>query len=155
MHSNFQLILSVPPQQARSAAAHGLPLAHMAYRIGGGPHLFRSTPPIPLRGGLMSVDDGDFDGAGQPAPFCQEVIRECSARGFEGVVLDLESHPRPLLGRIIEELGGTIQVDSQLGRGAVFRVRLPLSAITGGKARNFLFFSTGEMAGKHRKGAMT
>ena len=39
----------------------------------------------------------------------------------------------PAVKYIVEELGGSIQVDSQPGQGAVFQVRLPLSAITGGE----------------------
>ena len=39
----------------------------------------------------------------------------------------------PAVKYIVEELGGSIQVDSQPGQGAVFQVRLPLPAITGGE----------------------
>lgn len=106
MLPNSQLILTSPPDQVKNAAAWGLPVAHMAYRIGGGPHLFRSNLPLPLRGGLMAVDDKGFDSRGESTPFCHEVMRECAARGFEGVLLDLESRPTPLLSKIISELGG-------------------------------------------------
>ena len=105
MLANSQLILTAPPDQAKEAASWGLPVAHMAYRIGGGPHLFRSSLPLPLRGGLMAVDDRGFDGRGESTPFCHEVLRECAARGFEGVLLDLEKPPSPLLGKIVSELG--------------------------------------------------
>ena len=38
----------------------------------------------------------------------------------------------PAVQYIVEELGGSIQVDSQVNQGTVFQVRLPLAAITGG-----------------------
>ena len=40
----------------------------------------------------------------------------------------------PAVQYIVEELGGSIRVDSQPGRGTVFQVRLPMAAITGGEA---------------------
>ena len=105
MLPNIRLILTAPPDQARAAQTLGLPVAHMAYRVGGGPHLFRSKMPVSVRGGLMAVDNVGFDGRGEPTSFCQEVIRECSARNFDGVLLDLEGRPLSLLGRIVAELG--------------------------------------------------
>ena len=39
----------------------------------------------------------------------------------------------PAVQFIVQELGGTIQVESTLGQGALFRVRLPVSAIAGGE----------------------
>lgn len=103
MRSNSNLILAVPPTEMMAAQRHGLTLAHMAYRVGGGPHLFRANLPVPVRGGFMVMDDSGFDGRGDPAPFCQEVIRECSARGYTGVICDFDRHI-PLLGQAVSAL---------------------------------------------------
>ncbi len=100
------LILTTPPSTARDATACGLPVGHMAYRVGPGAHLLRSNISINLRGGLMVVDAAPFDGRGDCAAFCQQVVRECSARGFDGAILDFEGQPYPLLGQIIHRLGG-------------------------------------------------
>ena len=105
MRSKTQLILTVPPADSRAASRLGLPLAHTAYRVGGGPHLFRANMPVAVRGGLMSIDDAGFDGLGQPLPFCHEVMRECSARGFDGVICAFRSRPLKVLGQIISQLG--------------------------------------------------
>ena len=70
MRSKTQLILTVPPADSRAASRLGLPLAHAAYRVGGGPHLFRANMPVAVRGGLMAIDDAGFDGLGQALPFC-------------------------------------------------------------------------------------
>ncbi len=101
MLAKSNLILTAPPADSRAALEFGLPVAHMAYRVGGGPHLFRSSTPLPIRGGLMVIDDAGFSGGGDPAPFCQEVLRECSARNFQGVVCDFERRPaQPLTGAV-------------------------------------------------------
>lgn len=68
MQTNLKLILTAPPDQTRAAQRFGLPVAHVAYRVGGGPHLFRANMPVTLRGGLMVVDNTGFDGRGRPGP---------------------------------------------------------------------------------------
>lgn len=105
MPEETRLILTAPPSAARAASSHGLPVGHMAYRVGAGANLLRANIPINLRGGLMVVDGGGFDGRGDAAVFCQQVIRECSARNFDGVILDFEGNPHPLLGQIVNRLG--------------------------------------------------
>ena len=105
MQLNSTLILTAPPAQARQALRFGLPVAHAAYRVGGGPHLFRANMPISVRGGLMALDCVGFDGRGEAAPFCQEVLRECAARGYDGILCDFEGRPIPLLREVIGTLG--------------------------------------------------
>ena len=98
MQGKYDLILTAPPGDCRAALRFGLPVAHAAYRVGGGPHLFRANLPMPVRGGLMAVDCTGFDGRGESGPFCQEVLRECAARGYTGVVCDFDRH-FPVLAR--------------------------------------------------------
>lgn len=105
MPEETRLILTAPPAAARQASSYGLPVGHMAYRVGTGANLLRANIPINLRGGLMVVDGGGFDGRGDAAVFCQQVIRECSARNFDGVILDFEGRAHPLLGQIVNRLG--------------------------------------------------
>ena len=101
-----RLILTAPPSAAREATSFGLPVGHMAYRVGPGAHLLRSNISINLRGGLMVVDEATFDGRGDPTLFCQQIVQECCARGFDGAILDFEGKPYPILGQIIHRLGG-------------------------------------------------
>lgn len=105
MLSASRLILTAPPDQSRAALAFGAPVAHMAYRVGGGPHLFRANIPVAVRGGLMVIDDAGFDGLGESTLFCQEVIRECASRNFDGIICDFEARPFSILGKIVAELG--------------------------------------------------
>ena len=105
MQPNFTLILTAPPDHSRAALRFGLPVAHAAYRIGGGPHLFRANMPISVRGGLMALDCAGFDGRGEAAPFCQEILRECAARGYDGILCDFEGRPIPLLAEVVTLLG--------------------------------------------------
>lgn len=102
------LYLLAPPLQT-GLAGYGLPLAHPAYRVGQGPHLFRTQLPAPLSGGIMVLDHQGFDGAGKAELFCQEVVRECAARGFRGVFCDFEGAPLPVLERAAALLAPTFQ----------------------------------------------
>ena len=154
MGTRMQLILAAPPEDVTAAQAHGLTLAHMAYRVGGGPHLFRSNQPIPARGGLMYIDDGGFDGRGTPDAFCQEVVRECAARGFGGVVCAFD-RKLPLLSAVVEQLGPMLvrqgrsfYVSEPYGRcTATGRVLIP-TALSGGSLRQRL----GEAAERYGAG---
>ena len=144
MGTRMQLILAAPPEDVTAAQAHGLTLAHMAYRVGGGPHLFRSSQPNPPRGGLMYIDDGGFDGRGTPDAFCQEVVRECAARGFGGVICAFD-RKLPLLSAVVEQLGPMLvrqgrsfYVSEPYGRcTATGRVLIP-TALSGGSLRQRL-----------------
>ena len=57
----------------------------------------------------MAVDCAGFDGRGESGPFCQEVLRECAARGFTEVLCDFEGRPLPLLVQILRELEELLQ----------------------------------------------
>ena len=72
MLAKSNLILSAPPDFAKAAQETGLPVAHMAYRIGGGPHLFRANVPVAVRGGLMVI--GDFEKA---AAWSANAVKGC------------------------------------------------------------------------------
>ena len=75
--------------------------AHLAYRMGPGARLLRAGEG--QKGGVMVVDDGGFDGRGDPTSFCRAVVEECRSRGFSGAVLDWEAR-LPLLEQIAARL---------------------------------------------------
>ena len=99
------LMLIVPPERLKQVQGLGVTVAHQAYRVGRGPHLFRSGTPVPVRGGLMAVDAQGFDGRGESSVLCDEMVRECAARNFQGAVCDFEGPVLPLLERAVRELG--------------------------------------------------
>ena len=51
MQSNLKLILTAPPDQTRAAQRFGLPVAHVAYRVGAGPICSGPTCPSPCGAG--------------------------------------------------------------------------------------------------------
>ncbi len=106
---NFTLFLLSLPEQAHRAEKYGLSCAQLAYRVGNGPHLFRTQGTMTRSGGVLVADHRGFDGRGDPEPFCQEVVRECAARGFRGVFFDFEGRPLPVLRRAVELLGPVFQ----------------------------------------------
>lgn len=144
-HSASQFILVSAPDQMRAAATHGLPLAHMAYRLGSGPHLFRASFPTAPRGGLMMIGEDRFDGQGDAMIFCREVLRECQLKHFSGVVFDPESSPTPTLSRIIAGLGEQLSrrglsyylPEAYSNYSKTARIMIP-SAISGGSLQERL-----------------
>lgn len=139
------MILTVPPDRLHQIRGLAATPAHMAYRMGRGPHLFRMGGPAAPRGGLMMVDSRQFDGLGSPAPFCQEVVRECMARGFIGVLCDFEGGCLPPLEQTVRQLGDScarrgwqLYVPEQYGHCSDHaRVMIP-SALSGGSLRQRL-----------------
>lgn len=144
MTASLQLILAAAPAELTAARAYGLTLAHAAYRVGGGPHLFRADLPVPLRGGLLYLDDGGCDGRGTPDALCQEVVRECAARGFGGVICAFD-RALPLLAAVVRQLGPMLArqnrsfyVSEPYGQHtATGRVLIP-TALSGGSLRQRL-----------------
>ncbi len=102
--AGFAIYLMTTPQQSGKARQYGLPAAHLAYRVSAGPHLFRTQGPVAIRGGVLVADQQGCDGPGNPEIFCQEVIRECAARGFQGAFFDFEGPVVPVLRRAVEHL---------------------------------------------------
>ena len=89
------IIVTITPDRLREIQRLPVIPAHAVYRMGRGPHLFRANGSSAPRGGMMLLDCRTFDGLGAAPPFCQEVIQECSARGFTGVVCDFEAGRLP------------------------------------------------------------
>ncbi len=87
----FDLILTATPQDTRAASLLNGRIAHLAYRVGHGLTLQRGSIGSSMRGGLMVLSDDTYDGSrGDVSSLCREVLRECSARNFEGIVADFE-----------------------------------------------------------------
>ncbi len=131
-------LIPVLPQQLGQLQGLDVLPAHLAYRMGRGPHLFRSGGGTPPYGGVMVLDCREFDGFGPPDPFCQEVVRECLARNFSGAVLDFELRLPPLeqvaarLDESFARRGWELYVPESYGHCAPHaRVMIP-SALSGG-----------------------
>lgn len=145
MEEKQRLILAVPPGSMTAAGRLGLPMAHLCYRVGGGPHLFRSSSPVAPRGGLLVMDAPRFQGGGEVETFCGEVLRECAARKFGGVVCRFDGRVHPQLeeaaGRLGEacaQRGLSCYVSEPYGAAAGrARVLIP-TALSGGSLRSRL-----------------
>lgn len=139
------LYLLVPPSRQGSTAHYGLIPAHLAYRVGGGPHLFRTQLPTALNGGIMVLDHHGFNGGGNAESFCQEVVRECTARNFQGAFCDFDAPAIPVLERAVTLLAPTFQKrgwrlyvpQSYAASGANVKVVIP-TALSGGSLRHHL-----------------
>ena len=132
------LIVLLPPEQAQALQGTQMFPAHRAYRLGKGGRLFRSNA-LNARGGLLAVDSQGFEGPAEPGPFCQEILRECGARGFRGVVCLFGGERNPQLARLIQELGErlsrqklTVYVPESYGGCSNYARVLVSSAVSGG-----------------------
>ena len=93
----------------------------------------------------MVIDDSHFRGGGEAETFCHEVLRECAARKFHGVVCRFLARPHAILtgavsrlGELCHERGMTLYVTEGYG-GASPHARVLLStALSGGSLRQRL-----------------
>ena len=139
MANQDTFLIPILPRQLGQLQGFSVLPAHLAYRIGRGPHLFRSEGSVPPQGGVMVLDASGFDGFGAGEPFCQEVVRECAARGFRGAVCDFEQGGVPLRAEVVRRLGEgfarrgwTLYVTEPYGHSSPrARVMIP-SALSGG-----------------------
>ena len=137
-------IITLPPRQLPALQSWRVTPAHLAYRLGPGPHLFRADSTALPKGGLMVADDREFTGLGPTGPVCQEIARECQVRGFSGAVLDFEKRLPPLeqiaawLDEQFARRGWTLLVPEPYGKAAPHaRVMIP-SALSGGSLQKRL-----------------
>ena len=87
----------------------------------------------------MAVDGRGLEGPVDPAPFCQEILRECGARSFRGVVCLLGEGRTPQLCRTVQLLGDrlshqklTFYVPEQYAGCSSHARALVSSAVSGG-----------------------
>lgn len=85
-----------PPAQLPQLRSYSCVPAHLAYRISPNLRLLRLQGAQHLRGGLMTVTDCHDLPRGDPGLFSMELLRECTFRGFRGILLDLEHPDHPL-----------------------------------------------------------
>lgn len=84
------LILAATPAQEGQLTRepHGS-VAHMAYRVESGPRLMRLNQKLPGQGGLLYFSMEPAINCRNMDAFCIQVLRECAARRFQGVIADL------------------------------------------------------------------
>lgn len=111
--SNCEVYLIATPEFS-AALSSRLPLVHYAYRIGNGPHLFRTDLRYPAKGGILAADIGDFNGTGNSDGFVAEVERECGAHGFRGAFFDLDGESIVCLQKAFESLANSFRRRNQV-----------------------------------------
>ena len=150
MNHTAQIVLVAPPESVGAAAATGLTVAHMVYRIGRGYHLFRSEHAHTGDGGLMVVDTDGYTGGGPSMTLISEIIGECRRRSFDGIVLDIGAAPArsvfPLAGKLGEEArayGLRLYVPEKLADACSSAVVLVPTALSGGTLHEHIVSALG------------
>lgn len=142
----MNIILAAPPEMGPAAAKQGVCVAHMAYRIGQGLHLYRSEQfSGRCQGDVMVVDDIGFSGRGDPNTLVSEILAERTARSLSGIVLSFENSTDALLQRAAELLcraaqqpGIPIYLPSALRDKTGSGIALVTTALSGGTLRQHL-----------------
>lgn len=99
---SFEFLLASPPENLKNALLWGFPVAHMAYRTCGA-YLYRARLPDNLRRGLMQITNMKPGGTYDEAGLIKQILHECEARSFSGVIADFEP-PCPFASGLLPAL---------------------------------------------------
>ena len=131
----MQMWLAVTPKEAQAVFRRVHRLAHVAYGIGKG-GLLRQELPMNLRGGLLSLSDRDAPFIPDPERLATAILRECTQRGYTGVVADFERPPTTdriaLLRALAQRSGSHFQLLVPEGCSVTGATVLINTAISGG-----------------------
>lgn len=89
----IKTVLLTPPDHLSQARAHHLPIAHMAYRFSDDGNLLRANLSNTQQNDLMFINGDSWNQTGDIRIICQQMLRECNARRFRGIILDFSSTP--------------------------------------------------------------
>lgn len=141
----MQIYLAVTPDMEQQAASCGCALSHVAYRIGPDSTLLRQNLLLQTKGGLLSVSDRNTPPIPDVNTLCAAVLRECSRRSYEGVVLDFEEPPRQdrlkfaeQLGQLLPKRQRTLYVPESYAHATPTAMVLVGTAVSGGTLRQHL-----------------
>lgn len=139
----MQVYLAVSPGQVRDASRYTRSFAHVAYRIGTDSTLLRQNLLIQSQGGLLALSDREAPEVGAPERLTAALMRECSRRGYGGVVLDFEEPPRGDLQMMVSLLARqrgrlALYVPEQYASAAPSAAVLIGTAISGGDFQQYL-----------------
>ena len=112
MAENMNLILATPPNLLKNASSFGCPLAHMAYKIGHGPYLYRSDIAQTVRSGIMAIDAREFIPSPAEGQIVNEIIKECEFRKYSGILLDVDKSKIPSVASFCRRLADAAEKNS-------------------------------------------
>lgn len=132
--------LALTPEALGVSKVRGVPLVHMAYAVSGRGKLTRSAKPS---GGLMGLSDRCQTAFPDRSALIRQIVRECAARGFGGVLADFDAASPPDRRPFLDTLGVTLEREGR-------RLYVPESldvphakvligtAVSGGSLREYL-----------------
>lgn len=137
------IYLAVTPSQVRSADRWCRSLAHVAYSIGSGGQLLRNSLLVQTHGGLLALTDRGAPPIDAPDALCAAAMRECSRRGYSGILADFEEDPTPDRRLFLEKLTATVRKNRRTlfvprAYGISGAVPLICTAVSGGNFQEYL-----------------
>lgn len=141
----MQLYLTAAPEEYPSFFGKSVKVAHLAYLIGADGHLHRAAVSRMTQNGLMALKGVEAKTLHDTAPLCREILRECSSRGFEGVVADFGADAVPdrlaflsALSPLLRRSGKALYVSAAYGQELPDAHILINTALSGGTLQTML-----------------
>lgn len=135
----MQLFLAAAPGELSQARKMTSRTACAAYRIDIGGHLAATRIPYAYKGGWMLLRDQEAGPVANTHMLCREIVRECAARCYSGVVADFTRKPSADRRGLIEQLEVVLRMNRRAltvpeayGDAAITAQVLIGTAISGG-----------------------
>ncbi len=135
-------ILAANPNQENHIPSEQHPdIAHIAYQVAPGPKLMRAGTQMPGQGGFLYISPAPSVLGRNYSFFLHQLLRECQARRYSGVIADLPPHQAALaadMDHLLHAQGLALYVPDCYAQQAPHAKLMVSTAISGGSLRHRL-----------------
>ena len=135
------ILAANPNQENHIPSDQHSDIAHIAYQVAPGPKLMRAGNKMPGQGGFLYLSPEPSVLRGNYNFFLQQILRECQARRYLGVIADLPPHYGALaadMDRLLDANGLALYLPDSYAQQAPHAKLMCSTAISGGSLRHRL-----------------
>ncbi len=135
------ILAANPNQENHIPSEQHSDIAHIAYQVAPGPKLMRAGNQMPGQGGFLYISPEPSVLCGNHGFFLQQILRECRARHYIGVIADLPPHQSGLaadMDRLLHAQGLALYLPDRYAPYAPNAKLMFSTAISGGSLRHRL-----------------